>query len=181
MKAPDWQEWVKNKKECQAWLEKYIKKGMLKKSRDDSKLHIRKADHNLNLGNWLKEKHSTEMPRIFREETFYDWVINMYYYAIYHAALALISKAGCKSKSHSATLCFLIMNNYHSQKDLEKEEVELVANSLNKQDIETIGFSKELREKASYEVHGSFEAQLAEQTRVDAVSFVNKIKALLDK
>ena len=45
--------------------------------------------------------------------------------------------------------------------------------------VETLGISKELREKACYDVHESFEKRLAEQIREQAVDFANKIKELL--
>lgn len=179
MKKPDWKIWLKNKEKCKLWLEKYLKKGILRVSADESRLHLKKINHNLNFANWIIEKHKNELPKLFGRETFYDWVISAYYYAIYHAALALISREGYKSKNHSATLCFLIYHHYHRQKSFEIEDVELIAGSLNREDIETIGFSKELREKACYDVHEHFERRLTEQIREQAVKFVNKIRSLL--
>jgi len=178
MKKPDWKVWLKDKKECKIWLDEYIKKGILRKSPDESMLHLRKTDHNLNFANWIFEKHK-EKAEIFEEETFYDWIISIYYYAIYHAALAIISKEGYKSKNHSATLCFLIYYHYHAQKALNEDDVELIASSLNKEDIETIGGSKELRERACYDVHELFEQKLASQICEKAINFVNKIRSLL--
>ena len=184
MKKPDWKLWVRDKKECKLWLDQYMKKKLLTKSGDESKLHLRKADHNLNFANWVVEKHRDEIPELFGKETFYDWVISIYYYAVYHAALALISQERCKSKSHSATLCFLIYYHYHSQKALDEEDVELVASSarpLDKEDIEALGYSKELRERACYDVHEVFERELSQQVREQTADFVNKIKALIKK
>jgi len=179
MKKPDWKLWLKDKKECTFWLDNYIQKKILKRSSNESKLHLRRTDHNLTFANWIIEKHKDEIPEVFGEDKFYDWVISIYYYAIYHAALALMSKEGFTSKNHSATLAFLIYHHYHSEKALEKEDVELIASSLNREDIETLGVSKELREKACYDVHESFEKKLAEQIREQAVDFANKIKILL--
>lgn len=179
MRKPDWKTWLKNRNECKSWLDNYLGKRILKKCPDNSKLHIRKTDHDLNFANWILEKHKTEIPAYFGKDTFYDWVINIYYYAIYHTALALMSKEGYASKSHSATLCFLIYHHYHSQGSLDAEDVELIASSLDKEDIEIIGFSKELREKASYGVHESFRQRLAKYIRKDAIKFINKIKFLL--
>jgi len=51
--------------------------------------------------------------------------------------------------------------------------------ALDREDIETLGISKELREKACYDVHEFFEKKLAEQIREQAVDFANKIKLLL--
>lgn len=179
MKKPDWRLWMKNKEECKLWLNNYIKRNILRKSSDDSQLHLRKTNHNLNFANWIIEKHKAEIPEVFGKETFYDWIINIYYYAIYHAASALVSKEGYKSKSHAATLCFLIYHHYHLQNALDEEDVELIATSLSKEDIEMVGFSKELREKACYDVHESFEQKLLENIRKQAINFINKIKSLL--
>jgi len=180
VKKPDWRVWLKNKKECELWLDNYIKKEILRKSLDESKLYLKRTNHNLNLANWIFEKQK-EKTEIFKEEAFYDWVINVYYYAIYHAALALVSKEGYVSKNHSATLCFLIYHHFHLEKALDKEDVELVASSLAKEDIETLGFSKELRERACYDIHESFEQKLAVQIREKAINFINKIKLLLEE
>jgi len=68
---------------------------------------------------------------------------------------------------------------YHLQNSINKEDVKLVASSLDREDIEIMGDSKELREKACYDVHKSFEKDLAEGTREGTVDFVNKIKLLL--
>lgn len=106
MKKPDWKFWLKNKAECGDWLKRYIKNGILRKTNDESRLHLRKTDHNITFANWVFEKHKDEIPKLFEKEAFYDWTINIYYYA----ALALINREGYKSASHSATLCFLI---YH--------------------------------------------------------------------
>ena len=179
MRKPNWKLWLKDKKECKFWLDNYIKKKILKKVSDEAKLHLKRTDHNLTFANWIIEKHKDEIPKIFGGDNFYDWVISIYYYAIYHAALALMSKEGFTSKNHSATLAFLIYHHYHSEKALDKEDVELIVSSLDREDIETLGISKELREKACYDVHESFEKKLAEQIREQAVDFANKIKLLL--
>lgn len=179
MRKPDWKLWLKDPRECRFWLDSYLRKRILKKSSDDSKLHIRRTDHNLTFANWIIEKHKDEIPEVLGGDTFYDWVISIYYYAIYHAALALMSREGYSSKNHSATLAFLIYHHYHLQQALEKEDVELIASSLGREDIETVGVSKELREKACYDVHELFEKRLAEHIREQAVGFVNKIKILL--
>jgi uncharacterized protein (UPF0332 family) len=178
MKKPNWKIWLKDKKECKSWLDTYIRKKILKKVSDESKLHIKRADHNLIFANWIIEKHKDEIPEVLGEN-FYDWVISIYYYAIYHSALALMSKEGYSSKNHSATLAFLIYHNYHLKKVIKKEDIELIASSLNKEDIEIIGASKELREKACYDVHELFEKRLAEQIREQSVDFANKIKGFL--
>jgi len=179
MRRPDWRIWLKNKEECKNWLENYIKKGLLTKKSDESGLYLRKTDHNLNFANWIFEQHKTGIPKFFGKENFYDWIVTIYYYAIYHSAMALISKEGYISKSHYATLCFLIYHHYHFKKTIGKEDIELIASSLNKEDIETLGTSKDLRERASYDVHELFEKKLAENARDKSIEFINKVKIML--
>lgn len=179
MKKPDWKIWIKNKKQCKTWLDSYIKRGVLKKADDDSNRYISKTNHNLNFANWIFDKHSNELLKDFPNERFYDWLITIYYYAMYHSALALISKKGFASKNHSATLCFLIYHYFHLQNSLNEEDLSILASSLSEEDIEIIGFSKELRERATYDVHESFEKELADKTRKEAITFINKIKSII--
>lgn len=178
MKSPNWKLWLKDKKECKSWLDNYINKKIIKTVSNESKIYIKKSDHNLIFANWIFEKHNDEIPKILND-SFYDWVISIYYYAVYHSALALMSKEGFTSKNHSATLSFLIYYHYHLSKSIDEKDVELIVSSLSKEDIETIGFSKELREKACYNVHESFEKKLAEQMKEKTIEFVNKIKLIL--
>ncbi|MAG20198.1 hypothetical protein CL618_02080 [archaeon] len=181
MKKPNWRLWLKDEKECKSWLDYYTKKKILRKRKDESKLYLKKTDHNLHLANWIMEKHKDEIPEMFGEEKFYDWTINMYYYAIYHSAMALVSKKNYSSKNHSATLCFLIYHFCHLQENIDEEDVELIVESLNKEDVETIGSSKEIREKASYDIHETFEYKLADDLRKQTIELINKIKLLIEK
>ncbi len=175
-KKPDWRLWLKDKKECKDWLDIYIKKGILEKKKDEYRLYFNKSEHNLNLANWLNNKHEDEIPDVFGHETFYDWVVNIYYYAVYHAGLALVSKLKFKSNSHMATLCFLIYHYYHKKEIMDKDDVELVAVSLEKEDIENITAAKSLRERASYNVHALFEKEIAEDAKNKAVAFLQKVR-----
>jgi uncharacterized protein (UPF0332 family) len=180
MRKPDWKIWLIDRSECESWLTRYLEKGMLRKKEDESILHLKKADHNLVLANWILEKHRKEIPHAFGKETFYDWAVNMYYYAVYHAATAIVSREGYASNSHSATLCFLIFNHYHQKKVLDENDVLLIASSLDRKDIETIGFSKEMRERASYDVHATFEKTVAEMAREDTMQFIIKVKTMFE-
>jgi uncharacterized protein (UPF0332 family) len=177
VKKPDWRKWMGNKEECKLWLDNYIKKGMLVRSKREEKLYFGKSEHNLNFANWLNGKQG-ELKRLF-DETFYDWVISSYYYAIYHSALALVSRLNYKSNSHSATLCFIIHRYFHGNKLLEKEHMELVADSIGREDVEAVASSKSLRERASYAVSETFEKQLADDIKKEAVKFLAKSRVIL--
>src|SRR3989344_2635130 len=85
MRKPDWKLWLKDKRECKFWLDSYIRKNILKKSANESRLHLKRTDHNLTFANWIIEKHKDEIPEVFGGDNFYDWVISIYYYAIYDA------------------------------------------------------------------------------------------------
>jgi len=95
MKKPDWKEWLNDKKVCKEWRDYYLKSGILRKGARKPEQYFKKAVHNLDFSNWLLEKHKDEIPSIFAEERFFDWVITGYYYSMYHAALALIASKTC--------------------------------------------------------------------------------------
>lgn len=124
----------------------------------------------------------SEVESRFGGKRFFDWVIVVYYYAIYHAALALIASKNLFSKSHLATLNALTLHFYHGKK-IEKEDVEILAESisesLGKEDIASIVETKELRERASYSVSYEFEESLAETARENAVRFIEKVREIL--
>lgn len=179
MRQTNWEDWITNKRTCKRWLNVHSKKGMLRKKALSKMLYIQKARHNLDFANWVKQKHKEELPTLFGEERFYDWVINAYYYAIYHAALALISEKGYFSKSHNATLCAVIWFYYHQQRSLEKQDIKLISECIDKKDVEIIANTKSLRERASYAVSTSFELALVEEARANAISFLSKAKKIL--
>src|SRR3989344_2662648 len=181
MKKPNWKLWLKEKKECKVWLDIYIKKRILEKKKDESRLYFNKSEHNLNLANWLNVKHENEIPEMFGDKTFYVWVLRMYFSVVYHAGLALVSKLLFKSKSHMATLCFLIYYYYHGEEIINEEDVELVAISLEREDIETITNVKSLRERASYDVHALFEKKTAEEAKDKTIVFLGKVRGVIQE
>ena len=70
-----------------------------------------------------KKTNENELKELF-DENFYDWTINIYYYAVYHSSLALVSLLSYKSKSHMATLCFIIHHYYHNRNKLKEEHID---------------------------------------------------------
>ncbi|MBI4896106.1 MAG: hypothetical protein HY832_00990 [Candidatus Aenigmarchaeota archaeon] len=184
MKKPDWNVWLKNKAECKAWYDYYRKHGMLRKTTFEPETYLKKATHNLDFSNWVLGKHAKEIPETFGTQTFYGWVIVGYYYTVYHASLALIASKDIESKSHVATLSAIILFFYHEQK-ISKEDVLLVAESIGttitKDDIEIIIDSKSLRERASYNVGYEFDTALVRRAQNNAVQFLRKARAVLEK
>lgn len=182
MKKPDWRIWIKNKAECRRLYNYYRKHNMLKKTTFKPENYMRKATHNIDFSNWLLGKHKDEIPSVFGDQKFYDWVIVGYYYTVYHASLALIASKGLESKSHFATLSAIILFFYH-EKIISKEDVEVVAESIGttitKDDIEIIVDSKSLRERASYSVGYEFDVALVKRAQNNAVKFMQKARNAL--
>ena len=176
-----WEIWMENKDECKEAFDKYLEEGAIKEEEEQEHLiqsHLKKVDYNLDFINSL-----------LQQKKFYDWIIVGCYYAIYHAALALLSKEGYSSKSHFATLCALIHLYYRetssNEKDkentLDKEDIELVAkSSLDKEEVTYFVEAKSKRETASYGINEEISKNEAEKLKVKSVLFVNKVKEILE-
>ncbi len=173
--------WLEDAKECDNDFQALIQKGALIPIHDGEvwkNRHLEKADHNLDFSSLVSDLHKTVIKESHPGKTFYDWVTVSYYYAVYHAALALVSKAGFRSKSHMATLCGVIRFYYHKDRMLERKYLETLSH-MEKANIEQFVESQSLRERASYGVSVSFEERLASMARKDAIEFVNKAKDIL--
>lgn len=169
----EWESWMKNKEKCQKAFERYIKKGIIKLENEKeslSKSHLKKADYNLNFVNAL-----------LNQKRFYDWVIVGCYYSIYHASLSLLSIKGYSSKNHLATLCALIYLYFHPDKQIIKEDIELIAEtSLEKQEVSYFVEAKNKRETASYGISEDFNKNESIDLRKNTILFVNKVKEILE-
>ncbi|MBS3166258.1 HEPN domain-containing protein [Candidatus Woesearchaeota archaeon] len=150
-------------------IKQYLEEKSLKKfsvDKEEIKGHLMKADHNLkfvsdNLG-----------------LGYFDWCLTGCYYAVYHAALALIILKGYYSKNHDATLCILIKEYYKN--GVSAEEVELLNKFfLDYQEIIFYVQSKEKREDASYSSSIKFDKQLVQELRIKAALFVDKAKQII--
>jgi uncharacterized protein (UPF0332 family) len=173
--------WLEDPKECDSDFQEFLQKGALIPIHDGEvwkKRHLEKADHNLDFASLVSDLHRTAIKERLPGKTFYDWVTVSYYYAVYHAALALVSLAGFKSKSHMATLCGVIRFYYHKDRMLERKHLETLS-LMEKANIEQFVESQSLRERASYGVSVSFEERLSLMARKDAIEFVNKVKEIL--
>lgn len=168
-----WEFWMNNEEVCMEDFEEYLKKGLIRKEeekQDLSKSHLRKTDYNLDFINYL-----------LAEKRFYDWIIVGCYYAVYHAALALLSIKGYSSKQHQATLCGLI-HLYYVPGYLDKEDIALVAkSSLEKEDVSYFVEAKNKREIASYGISKEFNKNEAQMLKVKTILFVNKVKSILER
>ena len=166
-----WEIWLENEKRRQKDFEKYLKSKKIKAEIEIKELiegHINKAGHNLKF-----VKSTLEL------KEFNDWAIVSAYYSIYHASLALCALKGYSTKDHLATLLILIKDFY--QKELNKEEIEMVRKTtIEKEEVLYYIEAKAERKKASYSTKILFDEKEAENLQKKAISFVNKVKGILD-
>jgi uncharacterized protein (UPF0332 family) len=173
---------IENKEYCREVFNFFIKKEVIKKTNPALfEKYLNKSLNNLDFGNFVFDEHNHSIMKKLKGRSFYDWCVVIYYYAIYHAVLALISKAGFESKNHLASISALTYIYYHKRNLLNEEDIQIVIDNFNikGEEIEFIANSKEIREKASYRVDEDFGIVLAEDMGKKTADFVNKIKLLL--
>jgi len=182
-KPKKWQVWLENTKILNRDFKKYVRQHIVRKIESSSplsKIHLDKSYHNLDFANFTVQNQQNINKRI-EDETYYDWVIVIAYYAMYHTAMALLYKMGYKAGTHLATICVLCKECLG--KTLEKKDIENLSAilELSEDEIKEIGRAKERREKASYSGSVSFEKHLAEMTLDDARKFINKVADILNR
>jgi uncharacterized protein (UPF0332 family) len=171
-----------DKKYCEKVFKFFLKKKIIKENKLKTfKKHLDKSIDNLEFANYILEEHNHSIRKKLPNKKFYDWCINIYYYSIYHSALALISKVGFESKNHLATITALTLFYHHKENILNKEEIEFLINtfSIEKKDINFLLDTKNLRERASYGIE-SFEQRQAKNLKIQVVEFINKTREILE-
>ena len=145
---------MNKKKKIEGILINAIKRGKrnqrgLKITSPDSELadsHIEKSRHNLRVMQDLFDLNHS------------DWVVVVAYYAMYHAAMAILSKIGLESKDHATTVAIL---EYFFTQEINYSSIEKFNELKNKKDnleqlqieekyINYLWKAKNLREKAQY-------------------------------
>ncbi|MCG2718400.1 MAG: HEPN domain-containing protein [Nanoarchaeota archaeon] len=174
-------EWLEQPSTAEKELKSFVQKKIIIEidGKKWIKRHLEKSDHNLDFATLINGLHQNIIKEKFPKRTFYDWVAISYYYAVYHAALALLANLDYKSKSHLATLCGIIVHYYHKTKLLEKEHIEILG-KISKANVEQFRETQSLRERASYGTSTNFEKSLANLAKEDSINFVNKIKEILE-
>lgn len=166
-----WEIWLDDEKTREKYFDNYVSLKKIKVEEEKEELvqgHMEKADHDLKF-----------VKSVLALREFNDWVIVSAYYAIYHAALALCALKGYSTKDHGATLLILIREFY--KKLLTKEEIEtLGSSSIEKEEVLHYVEAKLKRSKASYSTKKVFDKNEAEILRLKAISFVNKVKNIID-
>ena len=173
---------IENHKYCEEVFQYFLKFKILKKTEPLFEKYIDKAISNLEFANFIMDEHKYSIGEKLPNKTFYDWCITIYYYSIYHTALALLTKLRYSSKNHLATIATLTLFYYHRENILEKEDIEFIIREINlqKEDIDLLISSKDLREKACYNPDEKFVLEQAKNLQERTAIFVNKVKTLLE-
>jgi uncharacterized protein (UPF0332 family) len=126
------------------------------------------------------EKHKTLLA-IPKDHSDDEWVVVVAYYAMYMAALSLVAKVGYRSKSHTATAVAL-EEFFVKNKLLEKAHFENFESiRMKKEEIETLRDVRDRREIAQYSVTKRTTKEIAEQTKIDAREFVDRVEEIFEK
>lgn len=137
--------------------------------------HIQKSDHNLVV--------MTDLDSLQHE----DWVVIAAYYAMYHSALAVLSKIGLESKEHATTVAVLeyffgehidksLLEKFNKLKE-KKEGVESI--KLENKYINYLWKIKRSRENVQYGITTNYKE--TEEVMGNAREFAIKIKLLLEE
>jgi len=140
MKPRKWQVWLLNKTQLEIDFKSYYANKIIREipaNQRLAKVHIGKAFHNLDFANFTLTNQDKINKRL-KDETYFDWVIIISYYAMYHSAMALLYKLGYKSATHLATICILCK--------------ECLGKTLQKDDIEKLSRLLELSEEEIKEI-----------------------------
>ena len=164
----------------------YIKKKQIVRDQNIIPLsseYLSKAKNNLFTMKILSEiqenKKAREILKIPKGYDSNEWVVITGYYAMYFAALSLISTLGFRSKNHTATL--LVLGEFFVKKKLiGKESLATLKDALfQKEEIDKLSEARHKREIAQYSVTKQTTKNIAEKIKADAYIFINKVQEML--
>ncbi|VVB60272.1 HEPN domain protein [uncultured archaeon] len=135
--------------------------------RKEADEHINKALHNLDA-----------MDELHRLGRFSDWVLSTAFYAMYHAALAVLYELGYESRNQECT--FTMLEHFIDKKmiNVEKEFV-WIARGIG--EIAAEKDAKTLREEFQYGVKTKAEAKIVGAKMKDARKFVQRMRVVIEE
>ena len=169
-------------------MENYLRKEQLLQNQENvklEKLYLAKSRKNLAVATLLftisdqeEIKKLLPLPADFEA---YDWVMVIYYYAMYMAALAGLAKLGFKSTSHAATITALEYYYVRAQKSLDQKYLQQLAKAylLSEDLISKLIQTKSRRETAQYNVTPNISREMALSTQEDTEEFISRIEEIL--
>lgn len=164
-----WEIWVTNKNALEKDFNNYVRKETIRTGASTLEMegYLNKAKRNLRFSRALLDD----------LKEFYEWSIVGYYYAVYHAGLALCALKGFKTKSHIATIAILIKFFYPQY--VSKEDLKTLTKTMAEKDIREFVELKNYREDATYSISLEYERGLTENLGDKAINFVNKVEKII--
>ena len=137
--------------------------------------HIKKSDHNLIV--------MTDLSKLGHE----DWAVISAYYAMYHSAIALLTKIGIESKDHTTTAAVLeyffgeqisedLIGKFNELKEM-KDKIEAI--TIGERYIDYLWKIKRARETVQYGI--SINYKETDAVMKNARDFVSKIKLVVNE
>lgn len=117
----------------------------------------------------------------------FDWLIIKSYYAIYHAALALLAEIGFKTETHFATIASFELFFVRRNKLVEEKFLRMFIEIMNR--VGTIPYdyvkmiikARNIRHVAQYDVTTSIVEREAEDSFKKAVEFLEEMRIVYNK
>jgi len=108
-----------------------------------------------------------------------EWVVSCGYYAMYMAASAALAKVNYRSKNHTATIIAL-EKLFVKKQLLEPEYPKMIEKAqIEKEHVEQLKLARDRREIAQYSVTKETTKTIAEEVKIDAYKFVERMEKLL--
>ena len=149
------------------------------------KYHIDKARHNIEIGSLLMEvsedKESKKRLKVSTDYIGYDWTISCGYYAMFHAATAVLAAIGIKAQSHESLIEGLEYHFVLKEKAIESKDIEKIksAKRLDEKYVNRMWATKSKRNTAQYKADSVIVQKDAERIYRNAIDFVDTIESLI--
>lgn len=149
------------------------------------KYHVDKARHNIETGSLLieisEDQDSKKKLKVSADYIGYDWAISCGYYAMFHAATAMLAAIGIKAQSHESLIEGLEYHFVFREKVMGSDDIEKIktAKRLDEKYVNRMWSAKSKRNTAQYKADSVIAKKDAERIYKDAISFVNTMEILI--
>lgn len=146
--------------------------------------YLDKSRHNLETANLLlklsEDEGAKRALKLPDDYSAYDWVISASYYAMFHAAAAVLGDVGLRTRSHECLIEALEFHFVHKKRILKVELVEKIIRlrSLERKYVNQMWSVKSRRNIAHYKAEESISRSDAHKSLQDAYEFVERMESL---
>lgn len=149
------------------------------------KYHLDKARHNIETASLLleasRDMESKKRLKISADYAGYDWAISCGYYAMFHAATAVLAVIGIKAESHESLIEGLEYHFVLKERTIETKDIEKFrhAKRLDEKYVNRMWATKSKRNTAQYKADVIIAQKDAEKIYENAIDFVNTLEGLI--